>query len=66
MADLLEIKAVKSTNDKVDRVEFHPVQPWLVFVTRGNGVTVWNYESSEVRPVGGIKYRKQRFIFLFP
>lgn len=47
--ELLEVRAVRPSLDKVDKVEFHPVQPWLAFVTRGNAVTVWNYESNEVR-----------------
>lgn len=52
MGDILEIKSVRPAPDKVDRVEFHPVQPWLAFVTRGNSVTVWNYESDEVGASG--------------
>ena len=43
------MQAVRSTADKVDRVEFHPVQPWLCFVDRNSSVSVWNYESDEVR-----------------
>lgn len=49
---LLEVRAVRPSGDKVDRVEFHPTQPWLALVSRGNAVTVWNYESNEVRPWG--------------
>jgi hypothetical protein len=47
--ELLYVKYVKSTKEKVDRVQFHPVQPWLAFVDRSNDVTVWNYESNEAR-----------------
>ena len=47
--ELLAIQAVRSTKEKVDRVEFHPVQPWLAFVDRNSTVSVWNYESDEVR-----------------
>ena len=47
--ELLQVQAVRSTADKVDRVEFHPVQPWLCFVDRNSSVSVWNYESNEVR-----------------
>jgi hypothetical protein len=47
--ELLGIQAVRSTKEKVDRVEFHPVQPWLAFVDRNSTVSVWNYESDEVR-----------------
>lgn len=47
--ELLHVAAVRSSKEKVDRVEFHPVQPWLCFVDRGSNVSVWNYESDEVR-----------------
>ena len=40
--------AVKGSREKVDRVHFHPVQPWLAFVDRNSSVSVWNYESGEV------------------
>lgn len=46
--ELLQIKAVRSSKEKVDIVEFHPVQPWLAVVDRLSNVTVWNYESNEV------------------
>ena len=46
--DLLAIKAIKSSKDKIDRVVFHPVQPWVAYSDRNSAVTVWNYESNEV------------------
>lgn len=46
--DILSIKSIKSSNEKVDRVIFHPVQPWLAYSDRNNAVVVWNYESNEV------------------
>lgn len=55
MTDLLELRAFRASPDKVDRVEFHPVQPWLAFVTRGNLVTVWDYESNEVRGPASVR-----------
>ena len=48
--DVLAIQSTKSSAEKVDRVCFHPVQPLLAFADRANGITVWNYESNEVRP----------------
>lgn len=47
--ELLHLQAVRPSKEKVDRVEFHPVQPWLAFVDRSSNVSVWNYESDEVR-----------------
>eukprot|EP00887_Chlorella_sp_A99_P005680 scaffold1.g5680.t1 len=44
---LLQIHSIKQS-DKVDRVAFHPVQPWLAIVQRDSCVLVWNYESGEV------------------
>jgi hypothetical protein len=46
--DILSIRAIKASKDKVDRVIFHPVQPWVAYSERNNAVTVWNYESNEV------------------
>ena len=77
---MLSIKAIKSTSDKVDRVTFHPVQPWLAYADRTNAVTVWNYESNEVRYATGdasssinlsinlsiIINFSPRFLFIFP
>lgn len=48
-SDLLRVEAVKPSADKTDRVCFHPCQPWLAIVQRGNRAVVWNYESGEVR-----------------
>jgi hypothetical protein len=59
MTDLLEIKAVRPSTDKIDRVEFHPVQPWLAFVSRSNAVTVWNYESNEVGALLGHAFHER-------
>lgn len=50
--ELLHISAVRPTAEKVDRVELHPVQPWLAYVDRNSNVSVWNYESDEVRGAG--------------
>ena len=47
--ELLQVAAVRGSGEKVDRVEFHPVQPWLAYVDRLSGVKVWNFESDEVR-----------------
>ena len=52
--ELLHVAAVRSTKEKVDRVEFHPVQPWLAFVDRNSNVSVWNYESDEVQRWVGV------------
>ena len=46
--ELLHLAAVRASKDKVDRCEFHPVQPWLAYVDRHSNVSVWNYESDEV------------------
>lgn len=50
--ELLHISAVRPSTEKVDRVEFHPVQPWLAYVDRNSNVSVWNYESDEVSVAG--------------
>jgi hypothetical protein len=60
--DILSIKAIKASKDKVDRVIFHPVQPWVAYSERNNAVTVWNYESNEV--CGCLT--RSRFCFLYP
>ncbi|KAL4432170.1 hypothetical protein ABPG77_005932 [Micractinium sp. CCAP 211/92] len=46
--ELLHISAVRPSTEKVDRVELHPVQPWLAYVDRNSNVSVWNYESDEL------------------
>jgi len=45
---LLNIHSIRSSQEKIDLVEFHPVQPWAAFVDRLSKILVWNYESNEV------------------
>lgn len=45
---LLNIHSIRSSKEKIDLVEFHPVQPWAAFVDRLSNILVWNYESNEV------------------
>jgi WD40 repeat protein len=45
---LLNIHSIRSSQEKIDLVEFHPVQPWAAFVDRLSNILVWNYESNEV------------------
>jgi hypothetical protein len=46
----LVIKALKSSKEKIDRLVLHPVQPWVAFADRTGAVTIWDYETEEVRP----------------
>ncbi|KAL4855688.1 hypothetical protein ACK3TF_003771 [Chlorella vulgaris] len=38
--ELLQIVSVRSTKEKVDRVAWHPVQPWLAYVDRQSNVSL--------------------------
>jgi len=49
-----EIDIVRQSEEKVDRLAFHPSQPYLAYVDRVGRVGVWDYESNEVR--GNIEY----------
>lgn len=42
------VKRVRKSDEKVDRVVFHPCHPMVAYADRGGGVCVWNYESNEV------------------
>lgn len=47
--ELLHVQAIRSTKEKVDRVEMHPVQSWLAYVDRNSTVCVWDWERDEAR-----------------
>jgi hypothetical protein len=49
--DVLSIKAVRPSSEKINRAVFHPVQPWVAYADRASAVTVWNYEANEVGAV---------------
>jgi hypothetical protein len=55
-SDLLAIQSIKASAEKVDRVCFHPVEPLLAFADRANRITVWNFESNEVRSASSRLY----------
>lgn len=46
--DAIHVQTIKAVPEKVDLVEFHPVSPWLAYVTRENTVAVWDYNSDQV------------------
>lgn len=45
--ELLQIVSVRSTKEKVDRVAWHPVQPWLAYVDRQSNVSVLDFDKDE-------------------
>lgn len=47
-ADPLNVLNVKRTGEKVDRLAFHPVLPWIAYTRRDNLVCIWNFESDQV------------------
>lgn len=42
------IDIVLRSEEKIDRLAFHPSQPYLAYVDRVGRVGVWDYESNEV------------------
>jgi len=49
---------------QVKTVEFHPVQPWIAFADKGDGVKVWDWSTQQVCAARGVVLRLTLFALL--
>jgi hypothetical protein len=50
MMDTLKWKRFLPAKAKVKCIEFHTIHPWLAIADKANKVSVWDFESEQVRP----------------
>ncbi|KAJ0464793.1 hypothetical protein HanRHA438_Chr14g0663531 [Helianthus annuus] len=58
---MLRLKAIRPTNDKIVKIQLHPMHPWLVIADASDHVSVWNWEHRLViyeLKAGGVDKRR--------
>lgn len=58
---MLRMRAFRSTNDKIVKIQLHPTHPWLVTADASDRVSVWNWDHRQViyeLKAGGVDERR--------